>query len=62
VKVSVEATRRLKRPPAADRALKGHDKKNDNKKKSFFLAMSVIFRIKLKLKLGIKNNSLVNGT
>jgi hypothetical protein len=54
VKVSVEATRRLKRPPAADRALKGHDKKNDNKKKSFFFGDVGYIQNKTKIKVGDK--------
>jgi hypothetical protein len=51
VKVSIEATRRLKRPPATDRALKGHDKNNDNQK-NFFLGDVSYIQNKTKIKVG----------
>jgi hypothetical protein len=57
VEVSIEATRRLKRPPATDRALKGHDKNNDNQKNFFFFGDVSYIQNKTKIKVGDKKKS-----
>ena len=54
MQVSIEATRRLKRPPATDRALKGHDKNNDNQMNFYFFGDVSCIQNKTTIKVGDK--------